>query len=64
MKKPIEKEPTAAPQPVAASSVAALRVPPWLRYAGYAALGLAGTLTIAVGAARLSAFGTTHKTKT
>jgi dipeptidyl aminopeptidase/acylaminoacyl peptidase len=33
------------------AKVAAVRMPPWLRYAGYAALGLAGTLTIAVGAA-------------
>lgn len=51
MKKQTEKETTAAAQPDAPSGVATLRVPPWLRYAGYAALGLAGTLTIAVGAA-------------
>jgi dipeptidyl aminopeptidase/acylaminoacyl peptidase len=51
MKKQTEKETTAAAQPDALSGVAALRMPPWLRYAGYAALGLAGTLTIAVGAA-------------
>jgi uncharacterized protein len=33
------------------ANAAAVRVPLWLRYASYAALGLAGTLTIAVGAA-------------
>jgi len=49
MKKQAEKE-TTAPRD-ALSGVAALRVPPWLRYAGYAALGLAGTLTVAIGAA-------------
>ena len=52
MNKQAEKETRAAAAPPdASSSVAALRVPPWLRYAGYAALGLAGTLTIAIGAA-------------
>lgn len=54
MKKQAHKETTAAAQGEPAAKVMkveALQVPPWLRYAGYAALGLAGTLTIAVSAA-------------
>lgn len=51
MNKQADKETHAAAQGDLASTVAAGRVPPWLRYTGYAALGLAGTLTIALGAA-------------
>jgi hypothetical protein len=53
MNKRVEEAKAAAQRDSAANvaNVAALQVPPWLRYAGYAALGLAGTLTIAVGAA-------------
>jgi dipeptidyl aminopeptidase/acylaminoacyl peptidase len=54
MNKQADKESRATVQlePVAnIANGAAVRLPLWLRYAGYAALGLAGTFTIAVGAA-------------
>jgi dipeptidyl aminopeptidase/acylaminoacyl peptidase len=51
MNKRFDKETRTAAQPDPAGKVAAVRMPPWLRYASYVALGLAGTLTIAVGAA-------------
>lgn len=51
MNRRFDKETKTAAQPDPAAKLAAARVPPWLRYASYVALGLAGTLTIAVGAA-------------
>jgi fermentation-respiration switch protein FrsA (DUF1100 family) len=51
MNKPDNKQLRGVTQTEMTVEVAGNRLPPWLRYASYAALGVAGVLTIAVGAA-------------